>query len=288
MVSILLGSSVTFSAQCTRGVTFGAGGGQKIAILIDSSTSNMYTDSKDLRIAAAKDFNSRLTSKDEAGTNCQPDLVTVIDFDRNATVRYSLGDPSNATFDGIDAAGGTFIAGGIDTAINELTRNEKSQRSTLWGGPGSDKTTVTDSSGNSSIALSLAKDANLELAIKIAEGTDEGLFVVTLESSDTTIRTECSGIRPGSSSSSAAATPSSPSRSEVSPASSFSLPKIIGSVVAGVLVVTLLIAFQWWRRRRRHRQQQPSRPELHGDSRIPPAELSGFGVESSIQQQNLR
>jgi len=125
VASILLAlSSPVFSAQsCSRNVTFGAGGGRKIAIVVDSSGSNTQTDPSDLRIAAAQDLNGRLTSKSEAGPNRDPDLVTVVDFDDSASVIYNLGDPASATFDGIDSVGGTNIAGGIKAAIDELTKD---------------------------------------------------------------------------------------------------------------------------------------------------------------------
>ncbi|KAF8252022.1 hypothetical protein K440DRAFT_636204 [Wilcoxina mikolae CBS 423.85] len=82
-----------------------------------SSGSNAETDPRDLRIAAAKDFSNRLTSKDKAG---QPDLVTVVKFDTKGTVVYSLGDPANAAFDTIKPKGESYIAPGLGVAINEL------------------------------------------------------------------------------------------------------------------------------------------------------------------------
>ncbi|KAF8540452.1 hypothetical protein BDD12DRAFT_909348 [Trichophaea hybrida] len=125
MVSILLAlSSTVYSLQpCSRNVTFGAGGGRKIAIVIDSSNPNTQTDPSDLRIAAAKDLNDRLTSKSKVGPKRDPDLVTVVDFDSSARVIYNLGDPASATFDGIDSEGGTNIARGIKVAIDELIKD---------------------------------------------------------------------------------------------------------------------------------------------------------------------
>ncbi|KAF8248996.1 hypothetical protein K440DRAFT_677961, partial [Wilcoxina mikolae CBS 423.85] len=117
-------SSTVYSAHpCSRNVAFGAGGGRKIAIVVDSSSSMGTTDPSDLRIAAAKDLNDRLTSKSEAGPKRDPDLVTVVDFDDSANIVYNLGDPASATFDGINSAGGTYIAGGIKAAIDELIKD---------------------------------------------------------------------------------------------------------------------------------------------------------------------
>lgn len=101
-----------------------ASGGRKIGLVIDSSGSNYYTDPSNLRIVAAKEFNSHLVTKDQAGPNGQSDLVTVIDFDSYAVVLSPLGDPANATFKGIDSVGGTYIADGVRTAIDELTKNK--------------------------------------------------------------------------------------------------------------------------------------------------------------------
>jgi hypothetical protein len=97
--------------------------GRKVGIVIDSSGSNVDTDPNNLRIAAGKAISSVLITKAQAGANGHPDVVTVIDFDYSATIVYPLGDPASATFDGIDSSGGTYIAGGLQTAIDELTKN---------------------------------------------------------------------------------------------------------------------------------------------------------------------
>lgn len=97
--------------------------GRKIALVIDSSGSNLETDPSNLRIAAAKEFNKNLITSAAAGAEGKPDLVTVIDFDTSARVVYPLGDPASATFDGIDSSGGTNIASGVSAAIDEITSN---------------------------------------------------------------------------------------------------------------------------------------------------------------------
>jgi hypothetical protein len=99
--------------------------GRKIGIVIDSSGSNTVTDPSNLRIFAAQAYNSQLVTLANAGPNTAPDRVTVIDFDDSARVIYPLGDPEHATFAGIDSSGGTYIAGGLKLAIDELTKDEQ-------------------------------------------------------------------------------------------------------------------------------------------------------------------
>jgi len=96
--------------------------GRKVAIVVDSSGSNSWTDPGNLRITAAQSINSALVTSDQAtNPNSKPDLVTVVDFDLSATVIYPLGDPSGADFSSIDSDGGTYIAAGIAAAIDEIT-----------------------------------------------------------------------------------------------------------------------------------------------------------------------
>lgn len=96
--------------------------GRKIGIVVDSSSSNTETDPGNLRISAAFAFNHQLISVAEAGSDGRSDLVTVIDFDDSARVIYPLGDPAGAAtvFSSIDSYGGTFIAGGLSAAIDEI------------------------------------------------------------------------------------------------------------------------------------------------------------------------
>ncbi|KAI9893850.1 MAG: hypothetical protein M1814_005403 [Vezdaea aestivalis] len=99
-------------------------GGRKIGIVVDSSGSNSATDPNRLRVAAAKQLNAALVTSAQAGAGGTPDQVTAVDFDSSASVIYPLGDPSGATvtFDSIDESGGTFIAGGLKAAIDEITK----------------------------------------------------------------------------------------------------------------------------------------------------------------------
>ncbi|KAF8535783.1 hypothetical protein BDD12DRAFT_891779 [Trichophaea hybrida] len=93
-------------------------------MVIDSSAVNKRTDPKNLRIAAAKDFKNRLSSKAEA-RNRPPDLVTVVDFDYKVNIIYLLGNPEKATFGKIDPSGSVFITAGIEKAIDELTKDKQ-------------------------------------------------------------------------------------------------------------------------------------------------------------------
>ncbi len=97
--------------------------GRKLAIVVDSSGSNTTNDPRDLRIAAAAEFNAGLTSAAEAGPGGRPDRSAVIDFDDSARVVSPLGDPDAASFAGIDSSGGTSIAAGVNLGVDELTRD---------------------------------------------------------------------------------------------------------------------------------------------------------------------
>ncbi|KAF2501057.1 hypothetical protein BU16DRAFT_419204, partial [Lophium mytilinum] len=128
-------------------------GGRKIGIVIDSSGSMYDTDPYNLRILAGEQINDWLVTSKEASGSKKEDLVTVVDFDDVATLLYPLGDPSGAedTFKLIDSMGGTYIAGGVDMATNELTKaghDPTSNRSgivVLTDGSDSDTATLIDS-----------------------------------------------------------------------------------------------------------------------------------------------
>lgn len=90
----------------------GTSADRKIAIVIDSSGSNDWNDPLNLRSAAGKAIVANLVGTDQ---------VAVVDFDDYATVVSPLGPPAAASFDTIDNYGGTYIAGGVEAAIGELT-----------------------------------------------------------------------------------------------------------------------------------------------------------------------
>lgn len=100
-------------------------GNRKVAIVIDSSGSMSTSDPDNLRLAAGRALVSFLISDKEAGKGKTADEVCVIDFDYTAELDYPLGDPGNAnsSFDNIDADGGTYIAGGVLLALDQLTTN---------------------------------------------------------------------------------------------------------------------------------------------------------------------
>jgi hypothetical protein len=81
------------------------------------------SDPYDLRLAAGRALNNWLITKAEATGGRKPDLVAVIDFADTAHLDYALGDPAgaNSSFDGIGADGGTYIAGGVEMGISQLT-----------------------------------------------------------------------------------------------------------------------------------------------------------------------
>ncbi|KAL1837205.1 hypothetical protein VTJ49DRAFT_4156 [Mycothermus thermophilus] len=99
-------------------------GGRKVGIVIDASGSMSDNDPDDLRLQASKLLVDKLVSASEASGNQAADQVTVVEFTLSADVLYPLGDPDGAgpSIDGIYALGGTFIGGGIDAAVDELTK----------------------------------------------------------------------------------------------------------------------------------------------------------------------
>jgi hypothetical protein len=136
--------------------------GRKLGIVIDSSGSNQDTDPGNLRIAAAQAFNSMLVTDTQAGP---PDRVTVIDFDGSARVIYPLGDPAQASFDGIDSEGSTFIAGGVAAAIAELTKDPNDPTADVTG-----IVVLTDGQDADTTALQNQVSLASSLGIRVAFG----------------------------------------------------------------------------------------------------------------------
>ncbi|KAF1949982.1 hypothetical protein CC80DRAFT_251394 [Byssothecium circinans] len=93
-------------------------GGRKMAIVIDESGSMSTSDPYKLRIAAGKAVNDWLKGGKSA------DLVSVIGFDDSPRILYPLGAPAGASkaFDQITILGGTYIAGGVNSGISEVTK----------------------------------------------------------------------------------------------------------------------------------------------------------------------
>jgi Mg-chelatase subunit ChlD len=98
-------------------------GDRKMAVVIDSSGSMELSDPSDLRLAAGKSVVDWLITKGEATNTKKQDLVTIINFDDEANLDYPLGDPAGAdsSLDEIGADGGTYIAGGVEMAVTQLT-----------------------------------------------------------------------------------------------------------------------------------------------------------------------
>jgi len=98
-------------------------GDRKVAIVIDSSGSMADSDPQDFRLVAARALNEFLISNSEAGGG-KPDQVVVIGFDYSSYLVFGPGDPGDPEADKeiglIQAGGGTYIAGGVLQAIDEI------------------------------------------------------------------------------------------------------------------------------------------------------------------------
>jgi Mg-chelatase subunit ChlD len=138
MLSIILPFSILFASIsnaylvprdatpiCTDLRANSNNGDRKIALVIDSSGSMETSDPYQYRLAAGKMAIDWLISTSEVTSSQKQDEVTVINFDDQAYLDYPLGDPGAAAsaLDGIGADGGTYIAGGVEMAIAQLTAN---------------------------------------------------------------------------------------------------------------------------------------------------------------------
>lgn len=109
-------------------------GNRKVAIVIDSSGSMADNDPTDLRLVAARALNDFLISNSDGGS---PDQVAVIGFDYSAYTVFGPGDPgdpaANKAIDRISSFGGTYIAGGVLQAIDEINQmsGETKERSAI-------------------------------------------------------------------------------------------------------------------------------------------------------------
>jgi hypothetical protein len=83
------------------------------------------TDPSNIRIVAAKALNNALISNGKVTGGRHNDIVTIVGFHSSPDLLYPLGDPTGATtfIDAISSTKwGTFIGGGVDTAVTELSR----------------------------------------------------------------------------------------------------------------------------------------------------------------------
>lgn len=135
---VLLAQSVSISAQLNKstdsracvpsrliGAIGASNGGRKIGIVIDESSSMESTDPNNIRIVAARTLNEGLISSSKATGGKNPDLVTIVGFNTSPDLYYPLADPTGAvpSINAISSSkGGTFIGGGISTAITELSK----------------------------------------------------------------------------------------------------------------------------------------------------------------------
>ncbi|KAF2252170.1 hypothetical protein BU26DRAFT_516856 [Trematosphaeria pertusa] len=101
-------------------------GNRKIAFVIDSSGSMFENDFEGMRLQAAIALNNMyLVSKEKAKPGQTPDLLTVIDFNDEASVIYDLGNPGSAANEviaNIMPDGGTWIGEGVRAAVEELSK----------------------------------------------------------------------------------------------------------------------------------------------------------------------
>jgi hypothetical protein len=81
------------------------------------------SDPYNLRAPASRSVLDWLISKNESTSTKPQDLVTVITFDDQAYIDYPLGDPAGAysSLSQIGDFGGTYIAGGVQAAIEQIT-----------------------------------------------------------------------------------------------------------------------------------------------------------------------
>ncbi|KAF2476736.1 uncharacterized protein BDR25DRAFT_154042, partial [Lindgomyces ingoldianus] len=148
-------------------------GGRKVAIVIDESGSMESSDPYDLRIQAGRSVNDWLISSKEAGGGKQADLVTVIGFDDVTRLLYPLGDPAGAdkVFSQITTRGGTYIAGGVDDAMTEITKSghdPTSNRSAI--------VVLTDGADSSTTTLVKSINKASQQGIRVSFGFLTGLY----------------------------------------------------------------------------------------------------------------
>ncbi|KAF2103152.1 hypothetical protein NA57DRAFT_72134 [Rhizodiscina lignyota] len=112
----------TKQVQCTELQAKSNDGGRKVGIVIDASGSMLENDPYDYRISASRAINSWLIPKSKASGDAKADLVTVVEFGGEADILYPLSDPAgaNSAFGQIEPYGGTYIASGVQSAMDQI------------------------------------------------------------------------------------------------------------------------------------------------------------------------
>jgi Mg-chelatase subunit ChlD len=112
-------------------------GNRKVVIVIDSSGSMSSSDPSDLRLSAGRALNDFLVSNAEASGSVKADQVSIVDFSSSAQTVFGPGDPgdpnANKAISNIVISGGTFIAGGVLEAIEQIGKmsGETKDRSSI-------------------------------------------------------------------------------------------------------------------------------------------------------------
>ncbi|KAK0631735.1 hypothetical protein B0T14DRAFT_9368 [Immersiella caudata] len=112
-------------------------GNRKVVIVIDSSGSMSSSDPNDLRLSAGRALNDFLISNAEASGSVKADQVSIVDFSSSAQTVFGPGDPgdprANKAISDIVITGGTFIAGGVLEAIEQIGKmsGETKDRSSI-------------------------------------------------------------------------------------------------------------------------------------------------------------
>lgn len=111
LASLLALTTLAFAQNDPCVGQVGTSSNRKVAIVIDSSSSNLDYDPANLRIDAGEGIVANLGGGDQ---------VAVIDFDGTARIVSPLGPPSAATFASIDSSGNTCISCGVEEALTAL------------------------------------------------------------------------------------------------------------------------------------------------------------------------